>query len=246
MYEGFAALYDALMDDVDYAGWVDYYLALMAYAGLHPARAAECACGTGSLTVGFARAGIAMTGVDASEDMLRLAGQKARAAGVRIPFICQDMRALALHRPVDAVLATCDGVNYLCSPAAVQAFLGAAYRALRPGGGLFFDVSSRYKLQTVLGDAFYGETREDMAYLWRNAYDGGRALLTMDLTFFVRRADGGYDRFDEVHRQRAHTQAELTQWLAQAGFVDIRIYGERTFEPPAPHAQRLHASALRP
>lgn len=57
MYEAFAAVYDALMDDVDYAGWAAYYLALAERSGVLPRRAADCACGTGSLTLALAAAG---------------------------------------------------------------------------------------------------------------------------------------------------------------------------------------------
>ena len=38
-----------------------------------------------------------MTGVDLSQEMLWLAGQKARKAGLGIPFVMQDMRKLHLH-----------------------------------------------------------------------------------------------------------------------------------------------------
>ena len=33
MYEDFAAVYDALMDDFDYPAWANYYLRLLAMAG---------------------------------------------------------------------------------------------------------------------------------------------------------------------------------------------------------------------
>ena len=246
MYVEFARCYDALMDDVDYAAWAEHYLALMRAQGLTPRTVVECACGTGSLTVRLARAGLSVTGVDQSPDMLREAADKARAQGLSIPFVRQDMRTLALHKPVDAVLATCDGVNYLCTPEAVRAFFAAAFAALRPGGGIFFDVSTPEKLSGVLGDAFYGEAREQVAYLWQNRYHPDTAVVEMDLTGFVREPDGRYRRFDELHRQRAHTGNELLAWLAQAGFVQGACYGERRLTAPAPGDQRWHVSARRP
>ena len=246
MYGEFARCYDALMDDVDYDGWAAHYLALMRARGVSPRAVAECACGTGSLTVRLAQAGVSVIGVDSSPDMLRVAADKARARGVHIPFVCQDMRALTLHKPVDAVLATCDGVNYLCAPEAARGFFAAAFAALRPGGGIFFDVSSYGKLTQVLGDAFYGETRAQAAYLWQNHFNPATAVVDMDLTGFVREADGRYRRFDEIHRQRAHTEAELSAWLTDAGFADVAVYGERGFAPPTPDDQRWHVSALKP
>ncbi|WP_102410424.1 methyltransferase domain-containing protein [Beduinella massiliensis] len=246
MYDDFAGVYDLLMDDVDYAAWADYYAKLMEIYGKRPRRVAECACGTGSLTVPLARMGYEMTGLDLSAGMLRAAGEKARRAGVRAQFVRQDMRALTLGRRADAVLATCDGVNYLTDLEGVRAFFRAAFLSLCPGGGLFFDISSRYKLSQVLGDAFYGEERESVCYLWQNRWQEARQTVEMDLTFFVREADGRYRRFHELHRQRAHAREEIEGLLLEAGFEDVRAYGDKTFDPPAQRAQRIHFAAKKP
>ena len=76
MYDDFASVYDTLMDDFDYDEWSRHYLRLIRLAtGELPRRAAECACGTGSLTVRLAQSGMAMTGVDLSAAMLRQGGR---------------------------------------------------------------------------------------------------------------------------------------------------------------------------
>ena len=114
MYTGFAEVYDTLMNDVHYGAWADMYARMMTAYGIpRNAKVCECACGTGSLTLPLQQLGYEMMGIDLSQEMLWQAAQKARKAGFGIPFIRQDMRQLRLHRPVDAVLATCDGVNYL-------------------------------------------------------------------------------------------------------------------------------------
>lgn len=246
MYEQFAAVYDRLMDDFDYPAWAEYYLKLMMKHGLRPKSALECGCGTGSMTVQFARRGLKMTASDLSEDMLRLAQEKTRKNGVMVPFIQQDMRYLSLHRPVEAILCCCDGVNYLTTPEAVQDFFRAAYAGLRPGGALAFDISSRYKLKEKMGDAFFGEERDEVAYLWQNRYNNKTECIFMDLTFFLRRADGLYSRFTEQHEQRAHDTSEILEWLNACGFVEATAYGDRVFDPPCPTSERIHFIAKKP
>ena len=127
MYTAFAHVYDALMAQVDYDAWAEHYSRLMAECGV-PARGkcVECACGTGNLTLPLRRVGYQMTGVDLSEEMIAAAMEKARKAGLDIPFVRQDMTALKVPGRVHAVLATCDGVNYLTSPEKARACFAAA------------------------------------------------------------------------------------------------------------------------
>ncbi|NLF27407.1 MAG: methyltransferase domain-containing protein [Clostridiales bacterium] len=240
-----ADVYDAMMDDFDYPKWAEYYRALLGRAGVFPGTIYDAGCGTGSMALEFARLGARVTGADLSGAMLRRAGEKFRAAGESAMLVCQDMCELSVPRPVDAVVSVCDGVNYLLTEARLRAFFRAARAAIRPGGALAFDISSRHKLEKRLGNAFLGEEREDIAYLWENRLDAQRHLVKMDVTFFVREADGRYRRFQERHAQRAHSGEELVELLGEEGFSGIEVFGDRTFAPPADDEERLHFLARR-
>ena len=242
-YRGFAAVYDLLMDDFDYPAWAAYYLALLRQAGVEPRMMCDCACGTGSLAVEFARGGVRVTGVDLSPEMLEMAAAKARERGAQIQFVCQDMTKLRLPRPVDAIICGCDGVNYLTTDAQVRAFFRAAHAALRPGGALAFDISSPHTLRHTLGNNFFGEERDDVAYLWQNSLEGD--IVTMDLTFFLRESDGRYRRAAETHRQRAHEPEQLRHMLEECGFEKIEIFGDQSFQAPEPEEKRIHLLAVR-
>ena len=244
-YDALARVYDALMDDVDYDGWADYYLKLTARPGIDLRHVCDCACGTGAMSVRFAGRGLRVTGVDLSAQMLERAQEKARLNGVQAMFVCQDMCALSLPRPADALVCACDGVNYLLDDARLNAFFASARRALKPGGALAFDISSAWKLENVLGNGFFGEERDDEAYLWSNRWDADSKTATMDITFFVRDREDLYRRYVEIHVQKAHEPEHLVQLLRENGFVDIRVYGDRTFESPKPQEARIHFSATR-
>ena len=206
MYSNFARVYDSLMESVDRKAWLEYIISLFGDAKIE--RVADCACGTGALSIPLAKRGYKVTGLDASEEMLRIAAGNARAERVNVPFVCQDMRRLALHRPADAVLAVCDGVNYLTLKGA-ESFFANAYAALREGGMLLFDISSRYKLSTILGNNTFAEDESAAAYIWKNAYDEQTKQIQMELTLFEKQADGRYVRFNESQIQRAHSQREM-------------------------------------
>ncbi len=246
MYAAFASVYDRLMADVDYPGWARFYQQVLAHYGLSAGRLCECACGTGGLTLPLSALGYQLTGVDLSEEMLWEAGQKARRVGVMIPFVKQDMRCLRLHRPMDGVLCTCDGLNYLPAAQDVLAFFTAAFAALRPGGVLAFDLSTPYKLERVLGNSFQGDETADIAYLWKNEYHPRTASVEMALSIFVRQQGETYLRISEAQTQYAHPLSRLTALLAQAGFQDIRTFGDGVLSPPTPTEQRWHVAARRP
>ncbi|MDD2648753.1 MAG: class I SAM-dependent methyltransferase [Eubacteriales bacterium] len=246
MYEEFAAVYDSLMTDVDYVAWAAYYRNLMLRQGVNARRVVECACGTGSLTLPLSRMGLTMTGVDMSSAMLMIAAQKARKQGASVPFVCQDMRKLRMHRPMECVMATCDGVNYLTSPGDVKAFFKSAYEALLPGGLLLFDVSTEYKYENILGQNAYGDDREDFTYLWLNRYDKKTRLCSMLLSFFTPAHGGLYSRFDERQLHRAHSEGELRAWLEECGFINTAVYGDKHFFAPSPTEERMHIAAQKP
>lgn len=246
-YGKFAGIYDRLMDDFDYPAWAEYYLKIIGLNGVQPKSICECACGTGSMTIEFAKKGIKVTASDLSADMLRIASEKARRNGQKIAFVCQNMTDIKLPRQVDTVICACDGVNYLVDDGALEGFFKSAANSLKAGGCLAFDISTRYKLEKVIGSGFFGEERDDVAYLWSNKADESKHTVDMDITFFVKDEDAGglYRRFSELHHQRAYSQQEITEALEKCGFSDIKVYGDMTFTPPVDTDKRIHFTAVR-
>ena len=245
MYQAFAELYDELMNDVDYEGWADHYTRLLSIYGVREGKICECACGTGGLTIPLFRRGFQVTGADVSQEMLWQAAQKSRKQGASIPFVRQDMRALNLHRPMDAVLATCDGVNYLLTEEDLLSFFRAAYRSVRAGGAFVFDVSTPHKLKDILCSGLFGEDREEITYIWQNTWHEKRQTVELDLTFLVREEDGKYRGIDERQHQRAWDQQTLKETLWHAGFRAVSLYGDYTMNAATDENQRWHVAATR-
>ena len=89
---------------------------------------------------------------------------------------------------------------------------------------------------------FLDET-EDTYCVWRAAYSRGLCTYYMDL--FQRRGDGAWERREELHRERAYSVEELTAWLTEAGFGDIRVYGDARLRRPREDEQRVYVCCVR-
>lgn len=240
IYAQFAAVYNRLMSDVDYKGWAQYLLELMRSNGLEneTLKIADCACGAGDIAIEMAKRGHNVVGVDMSDDMLELAMGKARNNGVRIPFVQQNICSLKLHKPVDAITCTCDGVNYVLHRAQVKNFFESAAEALKPQGLLLFDISSKYKFEHVLsGNAFVQED-DDTCCVWRNTYDEKTCECQLDITCFIRENEF-FRRFYETHIQRAYEVGELCELLGIAGYEILAVYDHLTYELPRAECERI-------
>ena len=79
--------------------------------------------------------------------------------------------------------------------------------------------------------------------MWRAEYHRGLCTYYMDL--FRRRGDKAWDRREELHRERAYTVEELTAWLTEAGFGDIRVYGDAKLRHPREDEQRVYFCCIR-
>jgi len=232
-YRGFAAVYDLFMaKEVPYDAWADYIDDLLRVNGCKSV--VDLACGTGNTTLRLAARGYDMIGIDASEDMLTQAQNKAFEEEQRILWLAQDMRALDLYGTVDAVVCTCDGLNYLINEADLREVFRRVRLFLNPGGIFIFDMNTEFKFAQVLGNGLFGDTTEGAAYQWENHYDPATQVNTYRVMFQV-----GDEVFTELHRQRAYHPADVVNWLMTAGFASVQLRENYGNAPPSPTATRI-------
>ena len=53
------------------------------------------------------------------------------------------------------------------------------------------------------------------------------------------------DRSFELHRQRGYSVEQLTQWLEEAGFTEIRTWGDGKLRRPVPGEDRVYFTCIR-
>ena len=240
-YHALALSYDRLTNDVDYEATVAFYRQILQREGLTPRTVVDLACGTGSVALLLAQAGMQVTAVDMSEEMLSVAMQKAVALEHPPQFVCQKLQELRLPKGVDLAVCALDSLDYITDPADCQEAIRRVYRVLNPGGCFIFDVNTPEKLRAMDGQVFLDED-DDVYCVWRGEFDEKTNICSYGMDLFQRRGSAWHRSFEE-HREYAYSAEQLTGYLRQAGFTHIGVYADRRFEAPAAGEQRIYIKA---
>jgi len=252
IYEDFASVYDEFMETYSAKEWADYAEKLWEKHGLKPNLVLDLACGTGSLCEELTNRGYDMTGVDASEEMLLIAREKAMEAGIsdKILYLQQDMREFELYGTVDSILSTCDSLNYILEEEDLLQVFRLAENYLDQGGLLMFDLNTEYQFREVLGTGTFADTREDAAFIWQNYFYEDEKINEYQVTFFHQdsQSEDRYLRSEETHYEKAYSVETVKRLLEEAQFKVEGIYETFTLNAPTEESGRITfvARELRP
>ncbi len=236
-YREFAQIYDKLMDDIDYASWMNFINSTLETYKKRPHDILEMGCGTGSLTELLCREGYDVTAFDLSEDMLSLAYDKLGSYN-NIQLLKQDMTEFSINKDFEMIISVCDSINYILDYSDLIKTFDNVYSHLKPGGIFVFDVNSYYKLKEIIGNNIFVEDREDVFYVWENDYDEENNTCEFFITFFIKE-QGLYKRFDEIHIERAYTFYEIENALKKSGFSILNVFNGYSNEPLTSETERL-------
>ena len=234
MYESFAQVYDTFMDNVPYDEWAGYIIEKLREDGIEDGLVLDLGCGTGQMTRRLRDAGYDMIGVDGSVDMLQIARDaesadrsEAEGAGSSkvgasdILYLLQDIRAFELYGTVRAVISTCDTLNYITQKEDLLQVFRLVNNYLDPGGLFLFDMNTVSHYKELCADNTFAESRDDCSFIWENEYDASSRINEYDLTLFLKREDGFYERFFETHQEKAWEIEEVRELLEEAGMEYI-------------------------
>ncbi len=236
-YGSFAQVYDQFMADVPYEKWRDRIVEELKKEHITDGLVLDLGCGTGTLTGLLAEAGFDMIGVDGSQEMLMEAREKAGDAGIL--YLCQDIRAFELYGTVRAVVSTCDTMNYLLTPEDFTKTVRLVNNYLDPGGIFVFDLNTRYKFRELMGNTTFAESGEDAAFIWENYFDEESGRNEYDLTLFLEREDGLFERHMEVHEEQCYGPREVTGLLEAGGMELVRMFDADTGGAPAEVSEKI-------
>ena len=264
-YTTFAKLYDKMMDNIPYEDWEQYLLCLFYKYGVNPeATVAELGSGTGAMTELLADDGFHMTGLDLSEDMLRIAKEKQLPAlstadssakdqlalglipedqehlpATAIHYMQADMRDFTLSEKQDAIISICDSVNYLTSDQDLYNTFASVRKNLKKGGVFIFDLKTRYFYQTVLDGQEYKYRGHNYKCTWKNHFDPIESthhyLLDMQI-----KESGKWSATQEEHQQHVFTAKEIVAAAKLAGCTSAAAFDAFTFAKPKKHSERIY------
>lgn len=238
-YSEFANVYDIFMEDTPYEEWYKFIETCIKEQGLTAQSVCELGCGTGQMTMLFAKAGYDVIGIDYSPEMLMVAQDRAFEEEVSILYLMQDMSEFEIHREVELVCSCCDSINYLLEEEAVQSTFERVANCLAPKGLFIFDMNTHYKYKEVLGNQIFADQTDEAAYIWENFYDEEEAINEYEVSFFIKDEAGKYERTVENHYQRAYTKEQISLFLEEAGLELVQMYDNYTLESVSDKTERI-------
>jgi len=208
-------------------------------AGSHGRRVLDLMCGTAEVSLGLARCGYRVLGLDLSPAMLSVGAERLAAAAdfpARNLWLAQgEARAIATpDAAFDFALVGGNGsFNHLDSGGA-RASLAELRRVLRPGGGLGLELVNPFLLEQIDPERTFSPLRPTPPGVWverasTNYCDGEAGQFHIQQTT---RYEIGSERgeFQEAFVLHVWAPDVVQAMLERAGFEPVRFYGGYSLE----------------
>ena len=226
-FEAYAAFYDALYRDKDYAGECDILERIFERYAVSPVRQIlDVGCGTGGHALVLASRGYAVMGVDRSGQMLAVARAKDHTRALNVRFEEADIRSWRGGRTWDAVLAMFAVLSYQVDHDDVAAVIETVRMHLAPQGLFVFDIWFGPGVLTEPPSERTKEMREHGHEITRYAsphLDLVRQTVEVDYIITDVNGERMVRRVRETHRMRFFFPHELDLLLRAGGFRLVHL-----------------------
>jgi SAM-dependent methyltransferase len=200
----------------------------------------ELGCGSGRVCLSLAEAGVRVTGIDSSKQMLALAHRRAEEQGLlgRVRLEEIDVRHMAFPAQFALVLYPLNGFLHLRTAEDQRAALHNACQALLPGGILVVDLPNPHAVFDPQSDGQLALRRR-----FRGTHGGtamSYAIVQTDLAEQCQYVTLLYDEMDGegvVRRTTVDTvlrfvyRFEMVHLLERAGLAIDAVYGSYDLDP---------------
>jgi ubiquinone/menaquinone biosynthesis C-methylase UbiE len=224
----------------DTSNWPDrhFYLALIQKYG-QPAL--DVGCGTGRLLLDYLQQGIDMDGVDNSPEMLAICRRKAEDLGLNPKLYEQYVEKLNLPRKYRTILVPSSSLQLIIEPESVKQAMMRLHDHLLPGGVIAASLMTLWKEGAPLEfkwekTAVREEDGVTFRQVARSRFDPvSECEHTEDL---YQKIIGDQVVMEESHQRspatRSYSQSQAKELFERAGFQNIQVFSEFTFDEVKP------------
>jgi ubiquinone/menaquinone biosynthesis C-methylase UbiE len=205
----------------------------------------EVGCGTGRVLLPTARAGIEITGLDLSHNMLSVLRERLTAeepeTQARVRLVEGDMRDFDLGQTFPLVTIPFRPFQHLVSVEEQMACLGTILRHLQPGGRLILDLFNP-SLPALMDDSRSAEQPPEpetelpdgrrFYRTWRRVeIDLLNQVQQVEMHYYVTYPDGRQERGTHAFPMRWLFRFEAEHLLARCGFEVENVYADYDKSP---------------
>lgn len=217
-YGIFARVYNELMDETIFYAWRDYVMAHVDKGS----SILELGSGSGQLGILLKEQGYNIIGLDLSEEMLSYGQYYQEEMGISFPLVQGDMRDLSDFGQFETIISFCDSLCYLPKKTDMEQTFKEAYAHLEDDGLFLFDVFTTEHMVELDGYAYHDEL-PGIVFMW-DSFPGEHAhSIEHDLSFFIEREDGLFERQVELHKERTYPIETYQDMLRNVGFQKIDV-----------------------
>lgn len=201
----------------------------------------DIGCGTGRLLLDYLQQGIDIDGVDNSPDMLAICQQKAHQLRLRPNLYEQYIETLDLPRQYQIILIPSSSLQLIIPPAQVTQTMKRLHAHLLPWGWLVASIMTLWQEGERLESEWEKTVvREEDGVTFRRVswsrFDPKEGCEhTEDL---YQKLVNGQVIAEELHHRspatRSYTQLQIKTLFIQAGFENVQLRRDFTFEPSQP------------
>ena len=110
---------------------------------------------------------------------------------------------------------------------------------LNPDGLFVFDINTPAKFSRIDGESYVRED-DGVFCVWQAAVEDGLCAYQFDI--FEQDGDS-WSRAQETHEERVYEPQQLVRMLEEAGFTEIKTYGDQSFAPVKGGEDRIYFTA---
>lgn len=219
----FAKVYDQITEQSQ-EEWLNLILKIARLEKMEFENILDLGTGTGKMAIAFAELGCRVTGIDQSQEMLKVAREKSWTVP-HIDWVCKKIEQFKPKEKFDLIVSV-DVFNHFLKPKTMETICKEARKHLKEKGLLVFNIATKRHVQDMLDSLGYGDiVNSDTEFIWLDELNGAEWKIRLKV---LERTKGNLFKEKEYEvMQRVYELNEVKKILKKSRFKKIKVYGDR-------------------